>query len=259
MKKDFEIILKSKNKKKNINKKIYIGILYCGEIQIESLIRSIIDSSSHAKISSINIYIIGYHKNLIAHQKLYEWFKKHNDQHRLKLDADMTIRKDTINKLMLNKKNCRNVYPVYDFITKTKIYGFHYIPPYHCLDFKNITSRFPDDLKDNFEIKKEFIGVYHCENATKDQILNFIIHRIEKLFNCKLNMKIGYLKLILKAIIVNNKLILKNLIYIFFTIFQIILKSKNYKNFEFKHKLDKKNLKDKWKNYLLSNTSFQSE
>lgn len=259
MKKDFEIILKSKNKENNNNNNIYIGILYCGEIQIESLIKSIIQSSSYAKIYSINIYVVGYHKNLEAHQKLYRWFNKHNNQHRLKLDADMTIKKDTIKKLILNKKNHRIIYPVYDFITKTKIYGVHYIPPFHSLDYQKITKRFPDYLNDYFEIKKELIGISHCERATKDQILNFIIHRLGKLFDCKFKMKLGYLKIILKATIVNYKLIYKNLSYIFFSTFKIILQNKNYKNLENNSELDKNKLKEKWKNYLLSNTSFQSE
>ncbi len=259
MKKGFEIILKSQNKEKNSNKSIYIGILYCGEIQIESLLKSIIQSSSYAKVSSINIYIIGYHKNLNAHQKLYGWFNKHNNKHRLKLDADMTIRKDTINKLILNKKDCRIVYPVYDFITKTNIYGVHYIPPFHSLDYKNINKRFPDNLSDDFQINKEFVGIYHCEKASKEQILNFIIHRLGKLFDCKFQMKLGYLKVIAKATIINYKIVFRNLTYIFFSILKIFLINKNYKKIESNYILDKNKLKKKWNNYLLSNTSFQSE
>lgn len=259
MKKKFEIIFKSKNLKKNFNPKIYIGILYFGETQIENLLKSIIDSSSYAQISSINIYIIGYDNNLEAHKKLYKWFEKNNAQHRLKLDADMTIKNNTISKILANKVHHRLIYPLYDFITKTIIYGVHYLPPFHNLNYKSISKRFPDNLKDHYELKKELIGIYHCKDATKDQILDFIIHRLIKLFESTIYMKVAYLKILLRAIIVNNKLVLKNLSYIFSTLFNVILRNKNYKKFKNNYKVNKNDLEKIWNIYLSSNTSFQSE
>lgn len=259
MKNKFEIILKCKNFKKKINPKIYVGILYSGEIQIENLLKSILESSSYAQISSINIYIIGYNNNLEAHKKLYKWFNKNHSQHRLKLDADMTIKNNTISKLISNKDNHRLIYPLYDYITKTVIYGVHYFPPFHNLNYESINKRFPDNLKDHYELKKEFIGIYHCKNATKDQILDFIIHRLVKLFESTIYMKVAYLKILLRAIIVNNKLVIKNLSYISSTLINVLLRKKNYKKFKNNYKLNKNNLEKIWNIYLSSNTSFQSE
>ena len=72
-------------------------------------------------------------------------------------------------------------------------------------------------------------------------------------------MKVAYLKILLRAIIVNNKLVLKNLSYIFSTLFNVILRNKNYKKFKNNYKVNKNDLEKIWNIYLSSNTSFQSE
>lgn len=197
--------------------KIHSTVLGDGLPEINVLIAYIDEPQLVESITNINTYcqennfsvavkIHSGFRNFEVHELIYQEVNGSNIPC-VKLDADMII--EDIDCLFKMIKNIRDDYiailPLYCYIVGVKIYGVHVFGR-SVVGLHAHNKLFPDKYDyQNVSIYelKSISYISHCKNPNKDQIINFVGHRLRKFFRSNF-MSPGHLKMAIRGL-VNNR------------------------------------------------------
>lgn len=107
------------------NNKVLFGILYYGESEFADLIKSIISTQTGLKYS---IICVSYQAKLDAHRELYSLFSESDNEILVKLDSDMTLKKnlEPIVSDFIESGDNHWAMDIYDCYTEKSIPALHF-------------------------------------------------------------------------------------------------------------------------------------